>query len=86
MTTAVIGRWGKSLALRLPAEIAAGFELREGERVEIEAASDQIVIRRSEPHYTLDEMFAGKSDAEWRDLFAAAYDWGPDLGQEVVDE
>ncbi len=86
MTSAVIGRWGKSLAVRWPADISAGFELHEGVRVEIEAARDQIVIRRAEPRYTLDEMFAGKSDAEWRGLYGDAYDWGADLGHEIVDE
>jgi antitoxin component of MazEF toxin-antitoxin module len=86
VTHAIIGRWGKNLALRFPNEIAGKLSLREGDRLEIEAGPDQIVIRRAKPHYTLEEMFAGKSPAEWREIYADAYDWGPDVGREIVDE
>jgi antitoxin MazE len=86
MTHAILGKWGKSLALRLPHEIASELGLREGERVEIQAASGQIVILRATPHYDLDELFAGKSTQEWRAMYADAYDWGPDVGREIVEE
>ena len=86
MTFAIVGRWGKNLALRFPNEIASEFELHEGDRVEIESGQDQIVIRRAEPRYTLEDLFAGKSATEWRALYAEAYDWGPDAGREIVDE
>ncbi len=86
MTQATVGRWGKNLALRFPNEIASELRLQEGERLEIVSETDQIVIRRARPHYTLEEMFAGKSPAEWRAVYADAYDWGPDVGREIVDE
>lgn len=86
MTKATVGRWGSSLAVRLPAELAATLRLREGERIEMDAETDQIVIRRSKPRDTLEEMFADKSAEEWRALYADAFDWGPDLGQEIVED
>ena len=86
MTLATVGRWGKNLALRFPNEIASELHLREGDRLEIEAGTDQIVIRRAKPQYTLEEMFAGKSPAEWRTIYAASYDWGPDVGREIIEE
>lgn len=86
MTKATIGRWGSSLAVRLPAELAASLNLREGERIEMETAADQIVIRRAKPRTTLEEMFAGKQADEWRALYADAFDWGPDIGQEIIEE
>jgi antitoxin component of MazEF toxin-antitoxin module len=85
MTHVIVGRWGKNLALRFPNEIAAAFQLHEGDRVEIESGPEQIVIRRAKPRYTLDELFAGKSPDEWREIYANAYDWGPDVGQEIID-
>jgi antitoxin component of MazEF toxin-antitoxin module len=85
MTHVIVGRWGKNLALRFPNEIAAAFQLHEGDRVEIESGPEQIVIRRAKPRYTLDELFAGKSPDEWREIYANAYDWGPDLGQEIIE-
>ena len=45
MTLATVGRWGKNLAVRFPNEIAGELRLREGDRLEIEAGADQIVIR-----------------------------------------
>ena len=53
--------------------------------MEIEALEDSIVIRRAQPHLTLEELFAGKSAAEWRALYEGAYDWGDDVGREIVE-
>jgi antitoxin MazE len=86
MSHAIVGRWGKNLAVRFPNEIASAFPLHEGERVEIEIGPEQITIRRATPRYTLEELFAGKTPQEWRALYAGAYDWGPDVGQEIIKE
>ncbi len=86
MTLIRVGRWGKNLAVRVPADIANAAGLREGERVEIGTHEGAIIIRRSAPHFTLDELFRGHSPAEWRAEYAGACDWGPDLGREAVEE
>lgn len=46
MSQATVGRWGKNLAIRVPAEVAKQAGLADGERVEIEARDGDIVIRR----------------------------------------
>ncbi len=86
MTHSIVGRWGRNLAVRFPSEIASEFRLHEGERVEIESGPEQIVIRRAKPRYTLEALFAGKSPAEWRAIYAGAYDWGPEIGKEIIEE
>ena len=86
MPHATVGRWGKSLAVRVPGDVAHAAGLREGERVVIEAADGDIVIRRDVPHFTLAELFEGKSAEEWREAYAGAFDWGPDVGREIVEE
>jgi antitoxin component of MazEF toxin-antitoxin module len=40
--------------------------LSDGERVEIETCDGGIVIRRAVPHFTLEELFQGKSPKQWR--------------------
>ncbi len=85
MAHARVGKWGNNLAVRLPGEIVRASHLRDGERIEIEAQSDTIVIRRLNPVVTLDEMFQGKTAEEWRALYAGAYDWGPDVGSEIIE-
>ncbi|MBO0739195.1 MAG: AbrB/MazE/SpoVT family DNA-binding domain-containing protein [Alphaproteobacteria bacterium] len=86
MSQVTIGKWGKNLAIRFPNEIVKAAGLAEGERVELEANDGGIVIRRTVPHFTLEELFEGKSPAEWRAAYREAFDWGPDVGREVVEE
>jgi antitoxin MazE len=86
VTQATIGRSGKNLALRFPAELVHQLHVREGDRVEIISQPDQVIVRRATPNYTIETLFAGKSPAEWRALYAGAYDWGPDIGREIIDK
>jgi antitoxin MazE len=85
MTQAIVGKWGKNLAVRLPLEIAKAAHLTDGARVEMEARDGEIVIRPITQHLTIEDMFRGKDAAEWRELYAGAYDWGSDLGRESVE-
>jgi len=48
MARAIVGKWGKSLAFRVPVDVASAIGLTEGEAVEIEAVDGTIVIRRDE--------------------------------------
>lgn len=48
MSQVIVGKWGKSLAVRVPLDVAAAAGLTEGEAVEIEAVDGGIVIRRDE--------------------------------------
>ena len=86
MPRAVIGRWGKNLAIRFPAEVAEAASLNEGERVEIAATGDEVVIRKLPAEAGLEALFAGKSPETWRALYRDAFDWGPDQGRERVEE
>ena len=67
---------GKNLAIRLPGEIVKAVGLSNGERLDIETHDGEIVIRRTVPHFTLEELFRGKSPEQWRAAYAGAFDWG----------
>lgn len=87
MTNATIGKWGKSLGVRLPAEAARALGLAVGSEVEIVAGEGEIVVRPVARKNALDALFSGKTDAEWRALYReSAVDWGPDVGREIIDE
>ncbi len=86
MTKVTVGKWGNTLAVRLPGEIAEAAGLCQGERVEVETEDGRIFIRRAAPRFTLAQLFRGKSAAEWRKAYAGTFDWGPDLGREVIEE
>jgi antitoxin MazE len=47
MTKAIVGKWGKSLAIRVPLDVARAVGLTDGEAVEIESVNGDIQIRRS---------------------------------------
>jgi antitoxin MazE len=86
MAQAIIGRWGKNLAIRLPAEVAKTAGLGEGERVEIVSSGDEVVVRKLPAELAVEAMFSGRSPREWRALYRAAHDWGEDQGRERVEE
>ena len=85
MTRVTLGLWGKSLAVRLPTEVAEATGFGVGQRIEIIGRRGEIVIRRT-PSSALEMMFAGKTEDEWRELYAGTDVWGPDVGREVVEE
>jgi antitoxin MazE len=82
MPRAVIGRWGRNLAIRVPAEVAKASGPSVGQRAEIAAAGDERVIRK----LPVEAMFAGQSPEAGRALYRDVYDWGPDRGREPVEE
>ncbi len=55
-----ISKWGNSLGLRIPRDIAARAGLTEGARVDIEGVSDgRIIISPSRRRFTIEELVAG---------------------------
>lgn len=76
-----VGRWGNSLGVRLPKDLATGLGIREGSRVEMRAERDRIVISVARPVYTLDELLVGMTPEAMHE----AFDWGEDRGREIVD-
>jgi len=74
-------RWGNIPGLRISKESAGRLGLKDGARVEIEAEGDRLVIRTDRPHYRLEELLTETTPEDIRE----AFDWGPDVGREVVD-
>jgi antitoxin MazE len=56
---AQISKWGNSLAVRVPRQIAEEARIAEGTPVELEVENGRVVIRRVAPRYDLDELIAG---------------------------
>ncbi len=77
-----VARWGNSLGVRIPREIADKAGVAEGSDIEIEARSGRVVITRAKPRYELEELLAGMTPRAMRE----AFDWGPDRGREAGEE
>jgi len=56
-----IGKWGNSLALRIPGAVARDAAVAEGAAVDISVEGGKIVVTpiESVPDYSLDELLAG---------------------------
>jgi antitoxin MazE len=76
-----VARWGNSLGLRIPKDIANRVGLREGARVDVEAQGDRIIVSPARPRYVLAELLKGITPEAMRE----AFDWGPDKGREIVE-
>jgi len=77
-----ITRWGNSLGLRIPKTFAERIGVAEGARVEVEMDGDRIVISPARKRYVLEDLLVGMTPEATRD----AFDWGLDVGREIVDE
>lgn len=82
-----ISRWGNSLGIRIPKDIANRVGLSDGAQVEIEERDGEVVISRAKPklRYSLAELVAGVTPEEAH-ASSAEVDWGPDAGREIIEE
>jgi antitoxin MazE len=76
-----LARWGNSLGLRIPKDVAQRTGLREGSRVDVVAEGDRIIISPARPRYALRDLLKGMTPEAVRQ----AFDWGPDRGREIVE-
>ncbi len=80
---AKLARWGNSLGVRIPKEIAGQVGLSDGARVDIEAEGERIIISLHRPkRYRLEDLLHGIHPDDMRNVF----DWGPDAGREAVEQ
>jgi orotate phosphoribosyltransferase len=82
----IVGKWGNQLAIPLPQEIVEATNLSDGECVEVKTQNGDILIPLPVERLTLEELFRGKTPEQWRASYAGAFDWGPHLGREIVEE
>jgi antitoxin MazE len=76
-----VARWGNSLGLRIPKDVALRAGLREGAGVDVEAEGDRIIISSARPRYVLADLLKRMTPQAMRQ----AFDWGPDKGREIVE-
>ena len=74
-----VAKWGNSLAIRIPKNVAEQTNLTEGTAVSIDVTNNNIVISPKKTEYTLDDLLAGASSED----FEGEYDWGEPVGEEI---
>jgi antitoxin MazE len=79
-TMATIQKWGNSLGLRIPKDIAEELGLVPGKQVELEKHGDALTVRAKKiPRYSLEELLKDVTP----DNVHEEIDWGPPRGKEI---
>ncbi|MBX9256806.1 AbrB/MazE/SpoVT family DNA-binding domain-containing protein [Desmonostoc muscorum CCALA 125] len=77
--TAVIAKWGNSLAIRIPRSVAEQLHITEGTAINFSVEGNSIVITpQKRKKYTLDELLEGMTP----DKFHPEFDTGNTVGNE----
>lgn len=76
--TIKITRWGNSLGIRIPKQIAEQAQLDEGDEIEISREENRLIITPQKNKYTLEELLDGMTDEHLH----SEVDWGESMGRE----
>lgn len=74
-----IGKWGNSLAVRIPRDAAAKAGVKEGDEVELVARGGKLEVRPVRRRFSLQELVDGITKGNRHD----ATDWGAPAGKET---
>jgi antitoxin MazE len=77
---ATVSKWGNSLALRLPRQIADELRLAEGASVTLEVSEGTLRVTPKRKRFRLSELLAGEPKLEGQG--GREFDWGPPRGNE----
>jgi len=77
-----LSKWGNSLGLRLPRSLAQQIGLDVGQRVNVTADGNRLIVEAIAPVFRLEDLLANVTPEAMR----AAFDWGHDVGVEIVGD
>jgi antitoxin MazE len=75
----LIGKWGNSLAVRIPGTYAKELDLQEGVELEITRLNGGLLLRTHKPAYSLEELLKQIKPEN----IHGETDWGPAVGREA---
>jgi antitoxin MazE len=73
-----VGKWGNSLAVRIPGTYAKELQLKDGMELEVTRLDDGLLLRPRKHEYTLEELL----DQIKPENVHGETDWGPAVGRE----
>ncbi len=71
-------RWGNSLGVRIPKQIAEKARLSEGDEIEISQEGNKVILTSRKKSYSLDELLEGMTEEHLH----SEVDWGKSEGTE----
>ncbi len=80
MASTQLAKWGNSLALRIPKELAQSAKLREGDPVTLRVAEEgKVVVRATRRKYRLQDLVSRITAKNRHE----ETDWGSPIGKEI---
>ena len=76
----VLRRWGDGLGVRLPKRLTEDAGFRAGDVVDVGLQEGAVVIRRSHPRYSLEQLIEGMSQGSTH----VEFDFGGPMGREII--
>lgn len=77
-----IGKWGNSLALRIPMSLVKELSLHAGEKAELFAEEGKLILKPKQRAYTFDELMDMVTPENMHDFIET----GPAVGKEIIDD
>jgi antitoxin MazE len=74
-----VGKWGNSLAVRIPGTYAKELHLKDGMELEVTRLDDGLLLRPLKHEYTLEELL----DQVTPENLHGETDWGSAVGREA---
>jgi antitoxin MazE len=74
-----VGKWGNSLAVRIPGTYAKELNLEEGTELEVTRVDGGLLLRPRKREYKLDELLRQITPEK----IHGETDWGPAVGREA---
>ncbi len=74
-----VQKWGNSLAIRIPKNLAADTKIKQGSVVALSLVKGKLIAAPVEPEYTLEQLLAGVTDKNHHGEF----DTGKAVGKEL---
>jgi antitoxin MazE len=84
-----VAKWGNSLGVRLPKAAAEAAGLKAGSELEVTVEGSDLRLKKKPlriPHYRLKDMVAEMKRLGGRDAEPETVEWGPDRGEEIIDD
>jgi antitoxin MazE len=75
----LVGKWGNSLAIRIPGSYARELDLEEGAELEMTRVDGGLLLRPRKREYSLQELL----DQITPENIHGETDWGPAVGREA---
>ena len=79
MNSSIVNKWGNSLGVRIPQEVALEVGFAVGTIVNVEVVDSKVVISPRQKKYQLAELLEGVTP----ELIGGEYDWGAPVGREI---